>query len=303
MRASLRRGLVPALLVLALVGVVAIASGGSVARGTNQTRTPPDVLFDTILTLAALALIPAAVLLVYGLMQRREVAEEYSRRRRRLSNSTLVLLLLLVPALVYFHGIPKLHPAGPDQAIVRGRPQPPGVTTPSAGPAPHEYEPHFAWLPALAVVLLVGIAGGAWYLASRRKPGREADLAATEALADLLDDTLDDLRAEPDPRRAVIAAYARLERTLAAHGISRRPSETPEELLHRALGGLDVSAGAIRRLTELFERARFSQHDVDVEMKEEAIAALEQVRDELRELAARRAPSAAEAARPLEEGA
>ena len=37
--------------------------------------------------------------------------------------------------------------------------------------------------------------------------------------ADVLDETLDDLRAETDPRRAVIAAYARMERALAAFGL------------------------------------------------------------------------------------
>ena len=111
----------------------------------------------------------------------------------------------------------------------------------------------------------------------------------TETLANVLDETLDDLRAEADPRRAVIAAYARLERALATQGFARRPSETPEELLSRVLGRLEVSDESIRRLTDLFERAKFSQHDVDSAMKDEAIAALQQVRDELRAAEERRA--------------
>ena len=51
------------------------------------------------------------------------------------------------------------------------------------------------------------------------------------------------------------------------------------------LAELSVSPGAARRLTDLFERAKFSQHVVDPEMKEQAIDALETVRDDL--LAAR----------------
>jgi hypothetical protein len=38
----------------------------------------------------------------------------------------------------------------------------------------------------------------------------DADKLVAE-LAALLDDTLDDLRAEPDPRRAIVAAYAHME--------------------------------------------------------------------------------------------
>ncbi len=64
-----------------------------------------------------------------------------------------------------------------------------------------------------------------------------------------------------------------------------KSSETPQELLQRVLRQLDLGSDAIERLTTLYARAKFSQHDVDVAMKEEAIGALEQVRDELREAA------------------
>ena len=63
--------------------------------------------------------------------------------------------------------------------------------------------------------------------------------------------------------QAVIAAYARLERALAAYGLPRRPSEAPEEYVARILVDLDVGTASVRRLTSLFERAKFSQHVVD----------------------------------------
>ena len=81
----------------------------------------------------------------------------------------------------------------------------------------------------------------------------------------MLDDTLDDLRAEADPRRAVIAAYARLERVLAANGVARRTSETPDEYLVRVLGDLELRAGCDRTPDELFEQAKFSHHEVDAD--------------------------------------
>jgi hypothetical protein len=40
----------------------------------------------------------------------------------------------------------------------------------------------------------------------------------------------------------------------------------------------------VHGLTALFERARFSRHEIGLDMKEEAIAALEAIRDELRGL-------------------
>jgi hypothetical protein len=48
------------------------------------------------------------------------------------------------------------------------------------------------------------------------------------------------------------------------------------------LGELSVRPEAALALTELFERARFSDHEIDAAMKDEAIDALVTVRDDLR---------------------
>ncbi len=104
----------------------------------------------------------------------------------------------------------------------------------------------------------------------------EEDIVAT------LETTIEDLRGERDPRRAVIAAYAQMERTLARHGYSRARSEAPFEYLARILRDLDVRDEAVRMLTGLFEYAKFSPHEIDGAMKEDAIDALLAIRDDLR---------------------
>jgi hypothetical protein len=129
------------------------------------------------------------------------------------------------------------------------------------------------------VVALAGSAYAARLLLRNEQAPTPEDTA--EAVAAILDDTLEDLRAERDPRRAVVAAYARMERALAVHGLPRQRSEAPAEYLERALEELSASASSASRLTRLFEWARFSKHAVEPSMKEEAIEALEAVRDEL----------------------
>jgi hypothetical protein len=146
-------------------------------------------------------------------------------------------------------------------------------------------EPQFQWLPALIVgSLLFGVAGaGAIAVVLKRQRGAdwEREAALMHALDEVLEDTLDDLRAERDPRKAVIGAYARMERLFAAHQVPRDEAETPQQYVERALARLQVSSFAVRRLTSLYERARFSPHTVDQAMKEDAITALEGLRAEL----------------------
>lgn len=91
-----------------------------------------------------------------------------------------------------------------------------------------------------------------------------------EGLADVLRAML----ADPDPRTAVIGAYARLLAALDEVGHGRRAEETPHEHLWRALGPLGVRRAPVHRLAELFVLARFTPHPVTDAHREAAIAAL-----------------------------
>jgi hypothetical protein len=104
---------------------------------------------------------------------------------------------------------------------------------------------------------------------------RDDVLAAVDAGLSDLDDT------DADPRRAVIACWVRLEQAAAGAGTPREPGDTPTELVTRLLAGHDVSAAVLYALAEVYRLARYATHAVDTTMRDQARAALQQVRAEL----------------------
>ena len=130
-------------------------------------------------------------------------------------------------------------------------------------------------LAAGSLVVVVLLVGGAVLLV-RKRGGRSEEPGAEEPFAVVLAESLDDLRAEQDVRRAIIACYARMERALARVGRGRRPAEAPLEFLRRVLVSVAPAAGG--SLTDLFERAAFSLEPMGAAERERAIAALEALR-------------------------
>jgi hypothetical protein len=274
--------------VLLLLGVVAVASSGSTPAGSSDTRPPGTLVVDTIFSLFLVLLVPAAALLVYGLAQRKAISRELATGRYpRLSYPLFIGLVLLYTAALSF----VLHKYEP------------GTFTPGVGDGAfsdrlsglartesgENRNPEFQWIPVLVLVGVAAAAAFVFWLSARRRRQQfpETGRVVAEKLADLVDGSLDDLRSEADSRRAVVAAYARLEHALAASGLPRRRHETAEELVPRILDELDVDPRPVRRLTDLYELAKFSQHDVSSAMKDQAIDALVEIRDELREAARR----------------
>ena len=275
---------------VAALAIVAVAARGETPIGQAGTRRPADGLLDVLLSLFLVLMGLGVILFCYLLLLRKDVIAQQralgKRKQRRFAG-----LLILGVFLVALFLVVRYQAENPGGLRIPTIEPPPDADGAAAGPDEGRYTPEFALIPVLIVSLLaVGGIAAAWWSAKARRRARGFDeTTLAEALSDVLEETLDDLRAERDPRRAVIAAYARLERAVGAYGLPRRPAEAPLEYLARMLVELSVSRPAVRRLTLLFERAKFSQHEVGLEMKEQAIAALQQVQDELRaaELAAR----------------
>lgn len=106
-------------------------------------------------------------------------------------------------------------------------------------------------------------------------PGSLA-LAAERGLAEVGD-------LSREPREAIIACYAAMEHALAnAPGAAPQESDTPSEVLARAVEHEAIHAGSATELVALFAEARFSTHVMNEGHRETAERALRLVLDELR---------------------
>ena len=272
-------------LALGLIGlliVVALAARGGHPSGNGHfvSRAVPATLQDSLVTLLAIAYVVAIVAVIVLFFKQRPL--QAPRESRWLRNYITVLVVMLVATLLGSWAIRHAHFRGndakPAQVTGQARPQdrltrlPPGATKPA----------HFQWPLALGLLGLVIVGGVLVYIRERRSPSPLREGGGLEAeLARAVETTIDELRRERDARRAVIAAYANMERVLAAHGLARGPAEAPLEYLARVLRTLHVRKSAVESLTRLFEYAKFSRHDIDAAMKDEAIGALVAVRDDL----------------------
>jgi hypothetical protein len=125
------------------------------------------------------------------------------------------------------------------------------------------------------LMLLVALAGPLEKWLSRRAAVAGASAAAPPAASAV------DLRAEPDPRRAVLRAYGRFERVMAAARVPRQPWQTPAEFMRTTLTRLPLPAAAVARLTTLFELARFSDRPVGADARDAACDCVDAITDAL----------------------
>ena len=134
---------------------------------------------------------------------------------------------------------------------------------------------------ALAIVAVLAVVALAVAIRWRRSDAAEQGGAVgdrrgrTEQAVEV---GLEALRREPDPRRAIIAAYAAMERSLSSAGLGRQPWEAPIEYLRRVLAAALGGGEDVQTMTHLFELAKFSHHPVDETMRSGAIGALERIR-------------------------
>jgi hypothetical protein len=274
--------------VIVLLGAVALASSGrGPGAGDEGSRSVSSGWIDVVFTLALVGMVVTILLLVASMRLRREDDSDFGLKQMLVVAVVLVALFGAIALAATFLGgessgeVPTHLDQGPG-ARNPGSSQPRGPR-PSAAPA---HDAGLSW-PTVAVVAILGAAVVAATVGRsklRRRRRRRREREAVEAVRAVIQDALDEL-ASGDPRVAVIAAFAGMERTLGLHGLPRRPAEGPLEYTERVLTELRASAHAAAALAVLFERARFSTHEIDEPDRNEAVRALSAVRDELGEAA------------------
>ena len=273
---ALALGLIGLLLVVAL----AARGGHPTKSGHVSTRAVPASLQDSLVTLLAIMYVLAIVAIVVLFFHRRPwQAPPESRWLRKFV--TVLALMIIATVLGFWASRHGNFWQGRDKLEARlGQKHRPGAGLP-ARPAPVR-PAKFQWPFAAGLGGLLILGAAVLIVLDRR--GRSGDLEGDNVADDLaraVETTIEDLRSEQDSRRAVIAAYASMEAVLARHGFARRSAEAPLEFLARILRDLDVREDAVQSLTQLFEYAKFSPHEIDAGMKDEAIKALIAVRDDL----------------------
>lgn len=267
---------------VALLAIVAMSARGGHpgTSGHVAARPVPNSVQDSFVTLLAVLYVVAVVVIVIAFFKYKD--RWHDPQSNWLKNFVLELIMIALAGWFGYWLITHGHLREQAKKVQQAQARTGNNQQIRHVPATPARQAHFEWPVVLAFGGLV-VVGGTWvYLRSRRRlaplweeRGLEADMVSA------IETTIDDLRAERDARRAVIAAYALMEQTLARHGLARHRSEAPLEYLANILRGLHVRESAVVALTRLFEFAKFSGHEVDAAMKEEAIDALLAIREDL----------------------
>ena len=132
-----------------------------------------------------------------------------------------------------------------------------------AGTRLSDVRPAFAWIPAVVRSLLLALAAvGVWWASVRAARARRARARRRSPSRSPPSSTSRSTTCAPSATRGAPSSRRTRGSNVCSprNGIRRRPSDAPLEYLNRVLGELSVSPASVRRLTQLFERAKFSHH-------------------------------------------
>jgi len=275
------RALALAALVAAAVLVGMAAQPGSGAGAATIPLEPFIVLGQTALWLLVAADVLVTAAIVYALASKPVALNEPPRKRH-----WATMLLPLVPTMFVAVMILWLHPAGGRRGLLLLPHLPAALTShlpPTSKLLGSPAGPDLTWLSiVLAGLIVMAFLAWLFWPVTRRTPLiRPPAPTPAESVVEALDESLDALRAIPDPRRAIIAAYSSMERSMERAGLPRHRYEAPMEFMARVLRSLIGLSTDVTQLTQLFEVAKFSRHEIDEEMRSDAVLALSRIRVQL----------------------
>nr|WP_240163863.1 DUF4129 domain-containing protein [Mycolicibacterium sphagni] len=299
-----------------MVLLLGVALRGQLPGAQPAARAQPEDHTAGLLGMLALVIACILVIIVSIVMSLRDPRRAKQAARyevpgggsgggRRSWRFVLVILAailgwLLVAVLLAQLRLPPLQGRAPSTPVTT---PPPGTASPGRGavppppsPEPGGPNPVFWYLMFAMAALLVVVIVGMVVLRIRNR----GDAAATPPMADVAEREpaptgqgslalaaerglaeVGDLSREP--REAIIACYAAMEHALAnAPGAAPQESDTPSEVLARAVEHEAIHAGSATELVTLFAEARFSMHVMNEAHREAAERALRLVLDELR---------------------
>jgi Domain of unknown function (DUF4129) len=268
--------------VLLAAAVTGLRARGSFAHGGNQTAAGASgtVLAIALSAAEGLAIIAFVVVVASARPQRQPKDEDDEELWRpnipwwaKAAGVLLAVAALVAPFAVLFTRKPRQ--LGP-------RPLPGGPPKVSLGHAATSSASD-VWPLIIGMVIAIAIVV-AFTLLGRRKRMVRAQPKDRTRLATLLDSLAagsDALNAGGEPRAAIIACYAAMERGFAAAGSAPAVADTPAEVLARATRTGLVRPEPAETLTGMFRLARYSTYPMTSADSRVAADALTQMRSDL----------------------
>jgi hypothetical protein len=275
--------------VAAVAVLLAVTAAGLRSRGTFSHA--PDralagasgaVLAAVLVAAECVALIAFVILLAMARPQRKPKDEDEPPRPPFPWWAKTLAVLAAVAVLATPLAVLLTRPTRPVAPLAR-----PGVPGRSAGrppglPATAHGSP-WPLLAGMLIALAVLFAVTVWSRRTRGHPAERPRDRARLALGEALSAGRAALAGAPghDPRAAIIACYAAMERGFAAAGSAPAAADTPAEVLARATGAGLVRSGSAARMAGLFRRARYSSEPMTGADSAEAASALDQMQADL----------------------
>jgi hypothetical protein len=302
--------------VVALVVLVVLTAAALRGYLPDRDRAPRPQSTDNPLSLAFVVALLAvsvgivAVAVLVRLMDRRATAARGAGRVEWLRGGGgrptwrfwliavggLVAWLLIVVLLSRL-GVPHATaPTGPESTTTAGAN---GTASPAAPALPERGGSVFGYLAAAGGVFLLLVAVGTVFASRWQRQGATPYLmttelsepaggaSASESLARAAEVGLAEIGdLSREPRKAIIACYAAMEHALAnSPGAVPQDSDTPSEVLARAVEHEVLHVDSAAQLVALFTEARFSPHVMNEGHREVAVRVLQLVLAELRSAA------------------
>lgn len=273
-----------AMAVLLAVAAVATRGGGSGSTAPPGSSTAAaaghHAVIIAIVVLTPILAVLGGVLFVYAQISRlrerdAEAVTRIKRNRRRVAIAFAVFLAIEAYALRSGRRpFGFLHLSNPFSG---GGAHSHSIAPQRAAGSPHTAVTGTDWTAIVVIWALLLAAGLILLVRLRAARGTLAPVALPAENDETREPEVARLRRERNPRRAVIAAYAAMERLMARDGIPRGAHEAPMEYLGRVTLRGHHGVAAVHRITALFQRARFSGRPIDEEMRGRAIAAVEEL--------------------------
>ena len=124
----------------------------------------------------------------------------------------------------------------------------------------------------IAVVISVGIGGVVLVLIKKQDTQK-----GSQSIKEVAIKTIDQIKSGKDLRKAVIDCYDNLCKKLGATGLKKEEGKTPREFASDIKNMTNVSDDCLIALTQIFEKACYSEHEISIKERDAVIQCLNEI--------------------------